>query len=419
MNTFSLTHHESRVNYYSKVFPGEFAAAKDSFLFTKQGKRIIDFFSAAGSLNFGHNHPVIKRKIIDYLERDGITNSLDLITEARKQFIESLVDLALRPRGLDYKVQFPGPTGTNAIEASIRLARKITGRDLVVYFKGSFHGMTLGAYSLSDMAIHGGYRDATAVAAPYCGHTSSPSEVECILSSRNRPAAVLLETVQCEGGVRIASDAWLNDIFSLCGKYNVLLIVDDIQAGVWRTGKWLSFEETNILPDIVCLSKSLSGFGLPMSIVLLNPSLDIWKPGEYSGTFRGNNLAFVAARAAIELSARSEFQQRIGENSAWMAELCQDLQNSAYQIVSDIRWKGLIAGLELKTRELAASVQKRCYASGLMVERCGPQGRVLKLLPSVIIDRPTRDKGAQILRETLAAVKRIGIPFAPNRLSPL
>ncbi|HBJ27570.1 diaminobutyrate--2-oxoglutarate transaminase, partial [Cobetia sp.] len=263
MNTQILEQMESEVRTYSRSFPTVFTKAQNAHLFTEDGKRYIDFLAGAGVLNYGHNHPVLKKALVDYISNDGIIHGLDMWTSAKRDFLEALEEVILKPRGLDYKVHFPGPTGTNAVEAAIRLARKVSGRHNIVSFTNGFHGVTMGALATTGNAK---FRDAAGLPAqgaqfvPYDGYMGEGIDTVAYLdkllkdssSGLDRPAAVLVETVQGEGGINPASIEWLQRLDALCKEHKILLIVDDIQAGCGRTGKFFSFEHANIVPDIVC-----------------------------------------------------------------------------------------------------------------------------------------------------------------------
>ena len=306
---------ESNVRSYSRSFPRTFTKGLGAHLFDTSGGRYIDFLSGAGALNFGHNHPAIKQAVVDYMINDGVTHSLDMATAAKEAFLEKFDQTILKPRGLDYKVQFTGPTGTNAVEAALKLARMVTQRANVVSFTNGYHGLTAGALAITGNSY---YRNEAFVSRnnvsflPFDGYFGpNVNTVEYFRkllddpgSGLDLPAAVILETIQGEGGVNVARPRWLGDLARLCKEHSILLIVDDIQVGVGRTGTFFSFEEANIVPDIVTLSKSIGGLGLPMSLVLLKPELDHWKPGEHTGTFRGNNLAFVAATQSVSKASR-------------------------------------------------------------------------------------------------------------------
>ena len=297
---------ESEVRSYSRSMPRQFGRAEGVWMHDDRGGRYLDFLSGCASLNYGHNHPVLKSALLDYIAGDGITHSLDMHTEAKAAFLDALETLILQPRKLDYRAMFTGPTGTNAVEAALKLARKITGRQQVIAFTNGFHGMTLGALACTGNA---GKRGGAGVPlnhvshSPYDGYYGPDIDTAELLEQRladpssglDAPAAILVETVQGEGGLNAASPQWLKRIAAIARKHGALLIVDDIQAGCGRTGDFFSFDEAGIVPDIVTMAKSLSGMGLPFALTLFRPELDQWAPGEHNGTFRGNNHAFVTA----------------------------------------------------------------------------------------------------------------------------
>ncbi|KPA16882.1 diaminobutyrate-pyruvate aminotransferase [Candidatus Magnetomorum sp. HK-1] len=296
---------ESEVRKYCRSFPTIFNKAEGYTLTDENGKKYIDFFSGSGSLNYGHNNPIMKQKLLAYINENGIIQGLDMATTAKRMFLKEFYDVILKKRNMTYKLQFPGPTGTNAVEAALKLVRKVSGRKNIVLFTNSFHGMTLGALSVSfnaskssvDDGIISNYTEVM----PFEGFLGKDcntldfieSYLKISKAKSDLPAAFILETVQCEGGINVCSAGWLKELEKMLREYEILLIIDDIQAGCGRTGTFFSFETSEIVPDIICLSKSLSGYGLPLSLLLIKPEIDIWQPGEHSGTFRGNNMAFI------------------------------------------------------------------------------------------------------------------------------
>mgnify|MGYP002041145326 FL=1 len=302
---------ESEVRGYIRSFPVIFSQARGSTLVDEDGGEYIDFFSGAGTLNYGHNNPVLKEKLLEYVQSDGVVHGLDMATSAKKKFLETVDRVLLKPRNWQYTLQFTGPTGTNAVEAALKIARQVKGRPNVISFTHGFHGVSGGSLAVTaNMKFRdaSGYPLANTTFMPYDGYFGPDVDTMAYLermledpsSGMDKPAAVIVETVQGEGGVNVATLRWLKELDKLCKRHDMLLIVDDIQVGCGRTGTFFSFEAAGIRPDIITLSKSLSGFGLPMSLVLMKPELDIWKPGAHSGTFRGNNLAFVTATQALE-----------------------------------------------------------------------------------------------------------------------
>jgi diaminobutyrate-2-oxoglutarate transaminase len=401
---------ESEVRSYCRGWPAVFDHARGSRLHDEDGHEYLDFFAGAGSLNYGHNNPVLKRALLDYLERDGITHGLDMSTVAKRTFLQTFHDLVLRPRDLPYKVMFPGPTGTNAVETALKLARKAKGRESVVSFTNAFHGMSLGS-----LAVTGNAFKRAGAGIPLVHGTPMPFDhyldgkvpdflwFERLLrdqgSGLDHPAAVIVETVQGEGGINVARPEWLRALRDLCDRQDMLLIVDDIQMGCGRTGAFFSFEEAGIVPDIVTVSKSISGYGLPMSLCLFKPELDIWEPGEHNGTFRGNNPAFVTATAALETywtdAAAMEKQTRTrGEQvEQWLISITEE--NLAD--VKEYRGRGLVWGLEFHDTSRAARVARRAFGLGLLVETSGPASEVVKLLPALTTTPQELDEGMRVL----------------------
>src|SRR5690625_1347487 len=326
---------ESQVRSYSRSFPTVFNKAKGYKLWDIEQREYIDFFAGAGTLNYGHNNDVMKKKLIEYIENDGITHSLDMGTIAREDFLTKFNDIILKPRKLDYKVMFPGPTGTNTVESALKLARKITGRETVISFTNAFHGMTIGSLSVTGNASKrsgAGIPLNHSISFPFENYLSDDSSIDYIEryledsgSGVSLPAAIILETVQGEGGINAASDKWLQSIQKICRRFDILLIIDDVQAGCGRTGTFFSFERAGIEPDIVCLSKSIGGYGLPMALTLFKPELDIWGPGEHNGTFRGNNLAFIAATEALSYWENDQFSNEIDKKAALIEDFTTEM----------------------------------------------------------------------------------------------
>src|SRR5690625_160675 len=345
---------ESDVRSYSRSFPTVFEKAKGYRVWDTKGKQYIDFFAGAGTLNYGHNNDTMKQLLIDYIKNDSITHSLDMATTARGEFLQKFSEVILQPRKMDYKVMFPGPTGTNAVESALKLARKITGRTNIMSFSNGFHGMTIGSLSITSNGAKragAGVPLNHAISMPFdhaYENTDSLAFIEHYLTDLNEvelPAAVILETVQGEGGINAASFSWLQKIEKIARKYKMLLIVDDIQAGCGRTGTFFSFEDAQIEPDIVCLSKSIGGYGLPMAIMLMKRQYDQWEPGEHNGTFRGNNLAFVAAKEALSYWENNDFSMEIQEKASILELFIQKMINRYPALKGQARGRGMMQGI--------------------------------------------------------------------------
>lgn len=415
METFALL--ESEVRGYCRSWPTVFEKAEGSTLIAQDGREYIDFFAGAGSLNYGHNNPQLKSRLVAYLLDNGIVHSLDMATVAKGDFLERFQDVILRPQGMRYKVQFPGPTGTNSVEAALKLARKVTGRQKVVGFTNAFHGMTLGALAVTGNAMKRGGAGISlgmGVSMPFEGFLGRDADtieyLERFLedggSGLDTPAAIIVETVQAEGGINVASYPWLRRLEAVCRRYDSLLIIDDIQVGCGRTGPFFSFEGAGITPDIICLSKSLSGYGLPMAVTLLKPELDIWDPGEHNGTFRGNNAAFVTATAALRYWETDQLRREVTQKAAFVENRLKGIVADYPDMAFEHRGRGLLQGLKCPVEnDFAGRVVQDSFGRGLIIETSGPNSEVVKLLPPLTIDESELSAGLAILEESFSEVR--------------
>ena len=404
---------ESEVRSYCRGWPTVMDTAQGSWVTDVDGRRYLDFFGGAGALNYGHNNPALKQALIDYLTADKIVHSLDMATVAKTDFLRTFNDVILAPRKLDYKVQFPGPTGANAVESALKLARKVTGRESIINFTNAFHGMTLGALSVTGNSMKragAGIPLVHATPMPYDNYFDGVTEdfhwFERVLDDSggglNRPAAVIVETVQGEGGVNVARAEWLQALEQLCRKRDILLIVDDVQMGCGRTGPFFSFEEAGITPDIVTLSKSISGYGLPMALTLFRRDLDVWTPGEHNGTFRGHNPAFITATKALETYWEdSTFSDETLAKGTLMRDLMEKMAANRDGISA--RGRGMVQGLKFEDADLAGAVCKAAFERGLLAETSGPADEVVKLLPPLTTSEDDLTAGLELLDESISA----------------
>ncbi|WP_245287069.1 diaminobutyrate--2-oxoglutarate transaminase [Bradyrhizobium sp. Tv2a-2] len=403
---------ESNVRSYSRLFPTIFSGAQGSIMSTEGGRKVIDFLSGAGALNYGHNNHAIKAAVMEYLASDAVVHGLDMATPAKLEFLQTFSSVILQERGLRYRLQFTGPTGADAIEAALKLSRKVTGRQNIVSFTHGYHGLSLGAVAANGSRF---YRTACGIPLsgatfmPYDGYLGPEINTAGYLrqmlldksSGVDSPAAILVETVQGEGGVNVARKEWLESIQTIAKEVGAILIVDDVQMGCGRTGEFFSFEFAALSPDIVVMSKSLSGFGLPLSMLLIKEELDAWRPGEHTGTFRGNNVALVAATAAINLYWRSpafsEGIQRMGEVIRTRLEAIASEHGNNFSV----RGRGMVFGFDCNLAEIAQTTAREAFDKGLLIERCGPDDQVLKFLPALTIDFETLNRGVEIFEDAL------------------
>lgn len=409
---------ESNVRSYSRSFPVVFSRARGSIMLTEDGRKLLDFLSGAGTLNYGHNNHGIKAAIAEYLASDAIIHALDMATIAKREFLETFSSVILRERNLQYRFQFAGPTGANAIEAALKLSRKVTGRQNIISFTNGYHGMSLGAIAASGNRF---YRTASGVSLsgvtfmPYDRYLEPAVDTADYLrkvlmdgsSGVDSPAAILVETVQGEGGINVASKEWLQSIQAIAKDVGALFIVDDIQMGCGRTGDFFSFEFAALSPDIVVLSKSLSGYGLPLSMLLIKEGFDAWLPGEHTGTFRGNNLALVSATAAINLYWRSRI---FSQGVQYMGEVMRrrlEAVAAEYGNNFAVRGRGMALGFDCQIAEIAETTTHKAFERGLIIERCGPVNQVVKFLPALTIDLETLNEGLDIFDGALAEALKV------------
>jgi diaminobutyrate-2-oxoglutarate transaminase len=407
---------ESQVRSYCRSFPTIFTRARDYKLWDIDGREFIDFFSGAGVLNYGHNNPKMKEKVLEYVAGDGITHGLDMATRAKEEFLKRFKEIILKPRKMNYKIMFPGPTGTNAVESALKLARKVTGRDLVVSFTNAFHGMTLGSLAATGNSLKrqgAGIPLGNCVFMPYDNFFGKDVDTSDYIarfldnsgSGVSLPAAVILETVQGEGGLNTASFDWLRKIERICRDRNILLIIDDIQAGCGRTGTFFSFEPAGIKPDIICLSKSLSGFGLPMSLTLINPEFDIWKPGEHNGTFRGNNIAFITATAALSYWENDNLSREVMKKSEIINNFLEKIVQDHPVIKGEVRGRGFMQGVACGVPGLADNICAAAFQRSLIMETSGPNSEVIKLMPPLTIDEAGLAEGLAVIENCILDLK--------------
>lgn len=407
--------YESNVRSYCRKWPVEMKYAKGSIYKDVDGNEYIDFFDGAGALNYGHNPDYIKEKLIDYLQSDGIVHSLDMYAVPKEKFINYFEEKILKPRNLDYKIAFPGPTGTNAVELGLKLARKVKQRPYIWAFTGAFHGMTLGALALTTEEAA---RKAAGVPLHYVVHIPAPYSMggnfdtirymEELLandhSGYEKPAAIIIETVQQEGGIHVFSKEFLKDLRAFCDKHDILLICDEVQIGCSRTGTFFSFERAEIIPDIVCMSKSIGGYGIPFAVTLFKRKLDEFKPGEHNGTFRGCQLSMVAGLAALEMTVEQNIPEQVKQKEKIVKEYLEKEVKPLLKEGMEIRGIGLTWGIEFNDGKLSRAVLDKCFEKKLVIELAGSSDSVLKIMPSLVIEDELLLKGLNIVKESIKEV---------------
>lgn len=401
---------ESNVRYYCRRWPTVFASASGSSLVDESGSAYIDFFCGAGALSYGHNSQFLVEVAIEHLRSGRVVHSLDTHTPEKREFLRVFRDLILVPRDLDFVLQFVGPTGATAVEAALRLAERLTGRTIKVAYKGSYHGMTAGAASVSASLEDRDHRRCV-----FLPHVARLDDAELArLQSALRtpvdgelPGALIIEPLQADGGARPFDIEYLGEVRRLCTEEGVIVIADDVQAGIGRTGPFFSFEGSGLDPDIICLSKSLSGLGLPLALNLVRRELDQWRPGEFTGTFRGNNLAFTCATAVLQRYWHDDALERsTARHGQLVSEHLRSLATQDGLPPFVIHGKGLIWGLDFGSRTIASAVADNAFRLGLLIETCGFGDGTVKLLPPLVIEERELSKGLGLLAEAIQLASR-------------
>lgn len=422
---------ESKAVLYPLSIPLVLDEAKGATVRDVDGNTYIDFFAGIAVANFGHSNPYILDRVKAQL--DKLTHALDFPNNPRCELVEKLINIA--PGGLKgcSKVLFGGPTGSDAVEGAIKLAKYYTRRYCFIAFEGSYHGQTAMSLTLSSTRkfkepyvplvaeIHFlpypyCYRCVFNLEYPKCSF-QCVNYVEHVLddpySGIPKPAAIIVEPIQGEGGIVVPPDEFLSRLRDVASKYDVLLIVDEIQTGFGRTGKMFACEYSNITPDIVTMAKAIGGVGLPLSAVVYSERLDVWGPGAHLGTFRGHVLAMAAGAAAIDFILENDLlahAKRMGER---ILNGLRDLAKSS-KYIGEVRGKGLMVGVEFVKdkeskkpwKEIVDKIQIECFKRGLIVWKAGHYGNILRLLPPLVVTEELVDKGLEIISDTVQYVEK-------------
>lgn len=414
----NLKKHESRAKTYARTFDIVLTQGRGSRVWDQQGRSYIDCLSCAGALPLGHNHPFVKQRVREFLDSDAIQQGLDLATPAKIEFVDLLLRTLPDPFTKNARVQFCGPTGSDAVEAAIKLLKTATGRRSVLAFHGAYHGQTLGALSLMGkvdpkLSIAGlmpevqflpypnayrcpfgvGGRDSERLSLTYVANLLADPE-----SGITPPAALIVEAVQGEGGCIPASDTWLQGLREITLMHGIPLVIDEVQTGLYRTGDRFAFEASGIVPDAVVLSKAIGG-GYPLSVLVYHERYDRWQAGAHSGTFRGNQIAFAAGAATMTYMVEQQMGSHVERVGTLLREGLSALQ-ARHPCIGDVRGRGLMLGLEIVNPgrcssyanapaadgALAARIRSLCLQNGLIIETGGRHGAVLRLLPPLILD---------------------------------
>jgi diaminobutyrate-2-oxoglutarate transaminase len=406
--------HESNARTYASVFQRMFVGGNGICLRDADGREYIDCLANAGALPLGHNNPEVKGAVLAHVSSDQLEQALDLTTPAKYAFINEVFSLLPEPFRNRAKIQFCGPSGSDAVEAAIKLTKCYTQRDAILAFHGGYHGMTAGALgAMGNVSVKSALTGASHGVhfAPYpyafrCPFGTDGSKTEelslnyirTLLSDQEsglpKPAAVIVEVVQGEGGSIPAPLSWLRGLRETTIEYDIPLIIDEVQTGLGRTGSMFAFEQADIVPDVLVLSKAFGG-GYPLAVVIYDKRLDIWKPGQHAGTFRGNQIAMVAGRATIQVVKR----ERLDRAAVVKGQLFQNglaRISERFPFLGDVRGRGLMIGVEVVKPDsldkpgspdgvCAKAIKHSCFDNGLIVESGGRNSAVLRFLPPLII----------------------------------
>jgi diaminobutyrate-2-oxoglutarate transaminase len=425
--------HESNARVYGRHFPIAVQDASGSFLRDVDGNVFIDFLTGAGVLSLGHGHPELVEVAAEQMGR--FAHGLDLPSAAKDAFVEAQLSMLPARMAERTKVHFCGPTGANAVDAAIRLCKIATGRSDVVSFQGGFHGTTHAGASLTGLvankaSVANGVPGVHFFPFSNCSDcplgltrdrcaTNCAEFVERSLRDPNggvpRPAAVLVELVQGEGGVIPADPEFVRRLWALTRELDVPLVVDEVQTGCGRTGTWFAFEQYGIEPDVIVASKALSGIGQPVALIMYDERLDVWAPGAHTGTFRGNQVAFAAGSRAVEIVRRDDVLGNVRARAAQIELLLTELRRHPW--VRDVRGRGLMWGVELadpvsgrRAGGVAERVQARALRQGLILELGGREDCVVRLLPPLNVTEDVVATACRILVEAVHYVIEHDMP---------
>lgn len=419
--------HEGGVVSYPKGMPMAMKRGRGATVEDVDGNVYIDFFGGAGVMGVGHSHPDVIEAVKKQL--DELTHALDFPTPARRDLVGILHELL--PEDLS-RVSFGGPTGSDAVESAIKLARYNTDRYPIIAFEGAYHGMTAGALTLcSGAAFKEDFLplipEVHFVPYAYCyrcpfGKEAGSCDLECAKflnhvledphSGVAKPAAIIIEPIQGEGGSVVPPPAYISELRDICDRHDVLMIADEIQSGLCRTGKMFSFEYSDVVPDIVTMSKALGGVGLPISGMAYKEELDTWPPGKHIGTFRGNVTAYVAGAVALNFMVESDLPTHVTKVGGVVLEMLKELEQES-AIIGEVRGKGLMLGVELvkdkETKEpapdFAKQVHAACHKRGLLIEVGGHFFNVARFLPPLVITEDLARKGVEIFADAVKEVE--------------
>ena len=429
---------ESNARSYPRKFPIAIAKAKGSWVEDVEGNKYLDFLCGAGTLALGHNNDEVNQAMIEMIQNNQPLHTLDLTTPVKDTFVHTLLSLLPPELGNNAKIQFCSPSGTDATDAAIKLCKTATDRTAVISFAGGYHGMGQGPLACmgnlhAKTQVNGLMPDVHSFPYPYsyrdpfglggeAGVKAACNFFERTLkdpeSGITKPACVILEPIQGEGGVIPAPVEFLQTVRRVTKELDIPLIVDEIQCGMGRSGKLFAFEYADIIPDVVLISKAIGG-SQPMAVVVYKKELDKWTAGAHAGTFRGNQLAMKAGTVVLNTVSKPDFLADVTRKGDLIRSKLMELKEKV-SIIGDIRGKGLMIGTEFvypkgekdcigslpASGEIAAKVQKMCFEKGLIVEKGGRNGSVMRCLCALNITDEDLSKAWSIFEKSVLTIDK-------------
>ena len=429
---------ESNARSYPRKFPIAIAKAKGSWVEDVEGNKYLDFLCGAGTLALGHNNDEVNQAMIEMIQNNQPLHTLDLTTPVKDTFVHTLLSLLPPELGNNAKIQFCSPSGTDATDAAIKLCKTATGRSAVISFAGGYHGMGQGPLACmgnlhAKTQVNGLMPDVHSFPFPYsyrcpfglggeAGVKAACNFFERTLkdpeSGITKPACVIIEPSQGEGGVIPAPVEFLQTVRRVTKELDIPMIVDEIQCGMGRSGKLFAFEYADIIPDVVLISKAIGG-SQPLAVVVYNKNLDKWTAGAHAGTFRGNQLAMKAGTIVLNRVSKKEFLDDVVRKGDLIRTKLEELKQKV-SIIGDVRGKGLMIGTEFvnpkaekdcigslpSSGEIAAQVQKLCFENGLIVEKGGRFGSVMRCLCALNITDEDLTKAWKIFENAVITVDK-------------
>ena len=425
---------EGSIVSYPRNAPIAIRRAKGAFIEDVDGNIFIDFFSGAGVLNVGHCNPYV----LNYVraQQEELVHALDFPTDNRRSLVQKILKQVPAPVRDQFKVSFCGPSGSDAVEAAIKLAKHKTGREGVIAFHGSYHGMTSGALAAtSNVQLRTNLRslvpNISFVPYSYCyrcpfGKGADSCELECasylkyILENPHSgsplPAAILLEPIQGEGGSVVPRAGYLEKIVNIAREKDIIVIFDEVQCGFYRTGNFWGFQNSNVFPDIITMSKGLGGIGFPISAIIYNKSIESWGPGDHIGTFRGNQVSIAAGNGAFDFIDDHDIARHTREMGAYLMKKLQALK-AVYACIGDVRGEGLMIGIEyvkskeskMPDTEIVKKIRSHCFKHGLLFEVGGHYNNVIRFIPPLIINKEIIDNALAIFEDANKEVAGLAV----------